>query len=344
MPEDSLMEIVKLCLSIDQQAVRIYTSLSALSGSHEIKAFWEKMSLEETEHVQIWQHVIQLVERGVVPQLFESPEEIRKELEAVHEQVNGLMQKSMDVSDISTSFLIAYRLEFYLLHRAFGVLFHYVEMIDPGLHPEEEYEAHISKFIEALDTYGTATPEMELLGETLKRLWYENRDLTVQSTTDELTGLLNRRGFFNLLKPLSSLAQRSGISVGFMMIDIDSFKYINDTYGHEKGDEVLRKIASILKHSVRSSDIVGRIGGEEFVIFLSSTDAGPAFELAEKIRKKVEKGMKDDLKTTVSVGLSTGRFSMNVDEANAEFIKRADSALYDAKKTGKNKTVKYAHD
>ncbi len=104
------------------------------------------------------------------------------------------------------------------------------ELIRPN--PEDEYESHLKRFIDALNQFGKTSPEMELLGETLQRLWLENRNLARQSLYDNLTGTLNRRGFFDSIKPLSYLAQRSNLMVGIMMIDIDNFKTINDSYGH----------------------------------------------------------------------------------------------------------------
>jgi diguanylate cyclase (GGDEF)-like protein len=128
--------------------------------------------------------------------------------------------------------------------------------------------------------YGKASPVIELLGETLKSLWRKNRYLARQISQDELTGIFNRRGFFNAAKPLLYLSQRTQKEVGVMMLDIDDFKKLNDTHGHQAGDEILKITARSMRNSVRASDIVGRFGGEEFIIFFSSINKRSVFQIA----------------------------------------------------------------
>jgi len=163
-----------------------------------------------------------------------------------------------------------------------------------------------------------------------------------QTIKDPLTGLFNRRYLENILSPLINGASRRNEKLGFLMIDMDYFKKVNDTYGHEVGDIVLRTLASILKSSVRKSDIVIRFGGEEFLIILQNLKSEKdALEVAEKIRKNVENETiyidnTKQLKKTVSIGVSI--FPTQC-EKSWECIKAADVALYEAKKSGRNKVV-----
>ncbi len=154
------------------------------------------------------------------------------------------------------------------------------------------------------------------------------------SATDTLTGLANRSVLIPALERelerLSRYDQRSSV----LMLDIDNFKSINDRFGHAQGDAVLASLAGLLSSSVRSTDVVGRWGGEEFLVILSSTDAPSAFQTAEKLRSIVAAScLGSGFPITVSVGVAESRTSDSVDS----LIARADYCMYEAKKAGKNR-------
>lgn len=153
--------------------------------------------------------------------------------------------------------------------------------------------------------------------------------------TDPLTGISNRRAFQRALKREISFAKRHELPLSFVMIDIDYFKRINDTYGHKVGDYVLKKFAMIIESSIRQEDIFARFGGEEFILLLPNTKIDSAFEVSERIRQKIEKtqfkGIKE--KITASFGITE---LLKTDEA-MDALKRADDALYEAKKKGRNR-------
>ncbi len=186
-----------------------------------------------------------------------------------------------------------------------------------------------------------------IMGERLKELIDEikmERDkLQEIAYVDHLTGLYNRRFFFEHVKIILENAKRYGNSFALVIFDIDNFKHINDNYGHDVGDMVLKEFANILKKSVRSSDIVSRFGGEEFILILQNSDATSGFNVAERIRKQFEqKQFKVNdkyISTTVSGGIST--FREEIEDID-QLIKEADIALYKAKKEGKNRIVIYS--
>ena len=125
-----------------------------------------------------------------------------------------------------------------------------------------------------------------------------------------------------------------------MLIDIDDFKNVNDTYGHQDGDAVLRKLVKIIKKSLRKSDLVARYGGEEFAIIMPETSIKKAFTVAERIRKNVANMLKcKALNITISIGIGTLSEKIN---SVYDLIRIADAALYRAKRDGKNKVVKSA--
>ncbi len=163
-----------------------------------------------------------------------------------------------------------------------------------------------------------------------------------QSLVDQLTGVYNRRFLEELAPKIMAYVSRKNIIVGVLMIDIDFFKQVNDQYGHSVGDAVLKKVASVIKNSVRQSDIVVRYGGEEFLVILIDVAQDESVKVAEKIRERVEKtaiateGV--TLKKTVSIGVS--EFPTD-GEKFWQCIKYADIALYKAKESGRNKVVRF---
>lgn len=155
-----------------------------------------------------------------------------------------------------------------------------------------------------------------------------------KAVTDKLTGLFNRTIIDNLVEIEYERSKRTGKPISIILFDIDHFKKINDTYGHDKGDYVLKTIAQISKKTLRKSDYIIRWGGEEFLIILPETDLKGAINVAEKIRTNVENFyFKDIGRVTVSLGVAQIKTNENIDSA----IKRGDEALYLAKNKGRNR-------
>lgn len=171
---------------------------------------------------------------------------------------------------------------------------------------------------------------LRLRQQKLLRLEQTNQSLLVASETDPLTQVGNRR---YLDKKLSMLSQTS-IELAFLLLDIDHFKTLNDTYGHDMGDDVLVRLANILKALCRKEDVLARIGGEEFVILLPNTDESASLVFAERIREAVASNTFEVSKrVTVSIGVALG----NTKNANYdELYKQADTAMYRAKTDGRN--------
>ena len=159
--------------------------------------------------------------------------------------------------------------------------------------------------------------------------------LEEMATKDYLTGIYNRRCLFNELKFLAASAKRYKTGFSLLVLDIDNFKQINDTLGHQAGDSVLQRVASFLKNSIRECDILGRHGGDEFIVILPHLDEKGAGLCAERLRKEVEKAdFNIPLPLTVSIGAAEYKESMDVDD----LIFKADNLLYKAKEEGRNRT------
>jgi diguanylate cyclase (GGDEF)-like protein len=167
-----------------------------------------------------------------------------------------------------------------------------------------------------------------------------NAQLTELSQTDRLTGLLNRGHWQQLFDIAYARYQRHRHPTSVVIFDIDHFKKVNDTYGHQAGDEVIRMCAKALKATARDIDIAGRYGGEEFVVLLENTKAEGAYVFAERLRKLIERLEVNvdsvTIKFTISMGIA--ELSPEIESADA-WLKKADEALYQAKEGGRNQVV-----
>jgi diguanylate cyclase (GGDEF)-like protein len=172
------------------------------------------------------------------------------------------------------------------------------------------------------------------------KLQAANRKLVLLASTDPLTGAYNRRHFLEAGNAELHRSKRYKTPFTALMLDIDHFKAVNDTYGHGIGDEALKKTVSVIQEALRTEDTLGRIGGEEFAVIFPQTDKTGAVLVAERIRASIEKIVidtpSDPLTFTMSIGVSE-----NLDDDNdiEDALKRADAALYEAKENGRNQVV-----
>jgi diguanylate cyclase (GGDEF)-like protein/PAS domain S-box-containing protein len=178
--------------------------------------------------------------------------------------------------------------------------------------------------------------QMHLIEKYSHELEEANAMLKALATTDGLTGLQNHRSFQERLSEEFQRSMRYGSPISLLMLDVDSFKEYNDTYGHPAGDQVLKQMATILREASRATDVVARYGGEEFVAILSETDAEGAVDAAERIRKAVEAHQWEGRQVTISVGAATSTLSTN---GSAALLEQADKALYSSKSEGRNRVT-----
>jgi len=168
-----------------------------------------------------------------------------------------------------------------------------------------------------------------------------HEDLERLVNIDSLTGLYNRRATMHRLDEEIKNAGRYSDSLSLSLLDIDYFKKVNDQYGHLVGDDVLEKIATLLRRSVRETDVVGRHGGEEFLIILSKTDLSSAEIVTERVRKLIEAAeMADSEGNVFNITVSQGLVSYEPGEDLESLVSRADDALYRAKENGRNRVEK----
>lgn len=163
-------------------------------------------------------------------------------------------------------------------------------------------------------------------------------ELTRLATTDGMTGLYNRRHFLTLANCEWARARRYKRPTAFLMVDIDHFKSINDSFGHHAGDEIIIHLANIARHGKRDCDLLARIGGEEFALMLPETDLPKALVAAERLRKEVSANLlvvdSRSIPVTVSIGVAS---SVEAMKDISDLMKAADAALYAAKRAGRNR-------
>ncbi len=161
----------------------------------------------------------------------------------------------------------------------------------------------------------------------------------MEAQTDPLTGALNRLGLDKNFEREINLARRNKSDLSLLVLDVDHFKKVNDTYGHDFGDKILKQMAAHIKSCIRATDVFARFGGEEFVVLLNNTSRSGALLLAERIRQQIEETPEKyndiEVNYTVSIGVAT----LREDDDRERFFKRADNALYEAKHKGRNRVV-----
>ncbi|MCE1247709.1 MAG: diguanylate cyclase [Firmicutes bacterium] len=208
-------------------------------------------------------------------------------------------------------------------------LFRIKELHDELIKSNKELVELNQKLQKSLDENKKLQAELEEKNEQLLQL----------SRHDGLTNLYNRRTFYELMDNELSRAKRYSLPLSCIMLDIDHFKSVNDTYGHLAGDFVLNKVAKILLKNSRQNDIVARYGGEEFVLLLPNTNSKQADIVAERIRKEIETTgfLFSDHKIAMSISCGVGQL-FDEDEDKNMFLKAIDEELYRAKRQGRNQT------
>ncbi|MDO9015624.1 MAG: diguanylate cyclase [Deltaproteobacteria bacterium] len=272
------------------------------------------------------------------------------------------MRASVTPQDLERARPLQEYLVHWLAHHILGcdqVLARQIAAIRSGQTPAEAYLAEerrkdgaVAPLVRALNgLFQQVTErnrELQRLNETLEArvgertaaLAIANRHLEELSLTDALTGLPNRRHAMMRLTKAWEASVRDGTPMACMMIDADGFKQVNDTHGHEAGDEVLRQLSRSLQHSIRTDDVVCRLGGDEFLVICERTPLGGAIQLAERMRTTVEAMRvavgKGEWRGSVSIGAAVRDDAMQCVE---DLMRAADEGVYLAKRSGRNRVA-----
>jgi diguanylate cyclase (GGDEF)-like protein len=208
-----------------------------------------------------------------------------------------------------------------------------------------DFELIILDTIKVYDSERRVREYQNILEDAVEKRTKDLKDINVKlhilATTDSLTGIKNRRSFFDSSEPMIPYIRRENQSLAVLAIDIDKFKNINDTYGHSTGDDALVLVSKTISAILRKSDIFGRLGGEEFAVSLPNTSFEGAKMVAEKMRESIENlEFNSRQNDKVAIRISIGVAMLNKDDNNLEdLLQRADEALYKAKDKGRNQVV-----
>jgi len=191
----------------------------------------------------------------------------------------------------------------------------------------------ISRVKRLQNALATSHAELALAHAAVER---QNSELALLCITDQLTGLFNRRKLDQVIQTECHLAERHHRPVAMILADLDHFKRVNDTFGHQTGDDVLRRVATLMQRTVRDTDVLGRWGGEEFMVICRGSDAADAAGLADRLRLAVQRHAFDRAGfNTCSFGIAPYDSALGV----ATMIRQADDALYQAKAAGRNRVI-----
>ncbi|MBC7574712.1 MAG: GGDEF domain-containing protein, partial [Herminiimonas sp.] len=202
-----------------------------------------------------------------------------------------------------------------------------------------ETRAAQSEALRSRDEMNQARQEMQTAEDRIHELESKLEQLSELVREDQLTGSLNRRGLDDVFEREFARVDRQGNALCIAMLDLDDFKRLNDTHGHIAGDEALVHLVNLIKETLRTMDVVGRFGGEEFLIILPDTTLVLAAQTITRLQRELTKRIFMVNNERLLITFSAGVAARRAGETQTELIKRADAALYEAKKAGKNRVA-----
>ncbi len=172
-----LSKVIRLCLALETVARDYYDALAARTNLKKLSAFWHTMAREEEFHITCWNDLLLLSDNNSIPNIFDTFREVQEELELVNEKSEAILNNIDSVVDDAAAFLLAYRLEFYLLHPAFQALFYLMKQHTRDRSPLDNYEKHIMTFVNAAKAFNHTTPEMQVFSDIILEIWRKNSAL-----------------------------------------------------------------------------------------------------------------------------------------------------------------------
>jgi len=337
----AIATILNQCLKLDRLMHSSYSKFAADETDPEISAFWQNVVKDEAFHIEFWNKALAFIQTSCVHVIIDNPDETIQALDRMSTKIRTLLLKLENDGSSEQKLLSAYTVEAYLFDPAFMAIFDAFRFLCRDI--ENQYREHIEKFSAALERFHhhLIPAQIQILNDLMLNLYTLNHKLFREAVTDPLTGLLNRRGFFNTAKPFLNLAARNHVPLGLVMMDLDDFKRLNDRFGHPAGDEALSAVGHIFRSFTRRADLVGRYGGEEFIALIQARHPESLEHFCERLRHLVETSSESlcGHPFTVSVGGVVGIIKVPDDASIHRMIAQADANLAKAKADGKNRCV-----
>lgn len=291
-------------------------------------------------HVEWWSELAQAWEAGLLPDIVPEPSQAASDLKKRMAELRALVPADTTALTDAEVVTVAARMEFHMLSPIFEEL---VDLVEPmqAKKRKEAYRHHLDHLVLAIEGARPDDPLVSFLAQVLKRVSSDNRSLARHATRDALTGLRNRRSLDGHIRQWAAWAARYRHPLGVALVDVDEFKSINDTFGHEAGDRALAAVANVLADTVRASDLVARYGGDEFVVLAPESGEQDMSTLSERIvaavrQIRLEASDGRIITPTVSTGaavlLPDGGSPLSIEDA----LSLADQSLYAAKLGGRD--------
>jgi len=339
-----MRQVLESCVRVDELAAAAYLDMQRRCTDPVIAAMCGQMATEEASHVMWWRELLEAWDEGLLPDVWTTSEAALQGLHDTIEELERFGRSGDGPMDGETVLTTAARIEFFALDPIFAEL---LELAEPGIARarHDAYTGHVHRLIDALEKTFSPDSLAGFLARILRRAEVENRALSRYATHDPLTGLGNRRALAAQASQWASWAARYGSAVTVLLIDVDHFKKVNDAWGHALGDKVLVALTGAICGSIRSSDLVARYGGDEFVILAPELEPDGARILADRLVKAVRElkvPAEGDayIALTVSIGIATVFDPPDSQPRDLDtMLAAADRSLYAAKKSGRDRAA-----
>ncbi len=331
-----MREILEMCVELDRTAAVTYEELARLCTDAELGTTFAKLAKEERQHVEWWSELLAAWDAGLVPDIADEHGLLQR-LKEIRNDLAASLPDDLSLLDEDGMLDLAVRFEFFMLDHAFSEL---TELMQPGGHAmrHEAYFRHVTRLIEAVEAHHSQRRLAGFLAHVLLKVYRDQQRMASLAVRDQLTGLYNRRGLLGHLRQWLAWSARYGRPLAVILVDVDEFKRVNDVHGHMVGDRSLRLVADALRGGVRTSDVLGRFGGDEFLVLAPETDRGELQQLMERLITCVRDSSaaaQDLPDLTVSVGGSWTNGGIAIEPE--VIIAAADASLYEAKADGRDR-------
>ncbi len=278
-----MRHILELCVDAEELARHTYGEFARNCRDETTASVFRAMGRDEETHVEWWMSLVEQWDRGLLPDIFAETEGVRDEMLGVVADVRRIEVADYRQMGTRDMLEVAGRLEFFLLDPVFGDL---LDLGGPATAQRHRaaYEEHLDRLFAAIETRSERGDLAAFLARVLRRTWESNRAReAAASTHDPLTGMVNRNALLAHLDPWANWSARYGHPLGVMLIDVDHLARINQDYGQGYGDRVLAEVGDVIRRSMRTSDLLARYGGDEFIALLPEADVDEVRSVAERV-------------------------------------------------------------